>query len=548
MKRKVIIADDEQHICHLIKALIEWEQYGLEVVGFANDGNKAFQMCEECSPDFLITDIRMPGLSGIELIRKLYDAFPDIKVIIITGYSQFSYAQQALKFRVVDYLLKPIQKEELECALQKGLNLIDAEIVRTLENRNLSLKSMQEIKDNLLILILNSKGQPSKLFNRERFLEEYHLKFQGNTWQLLQIECILNREDNTLSLQEFLGEKIRDIVVGEVKNEKIEILTALMDNSFFCLFNGDREILELLKTALIRIKSKLLVLNDVLQKINFTIGLSNIYGNFNDISACINECESCINYKVIKGKNKIIKYKDVPKAELEAIRFIDGNFRKRFMKAIADADSEEMAGEINELVTLLYRYSGKINGDVVLEIYQMLVKLFYKGIQVFDVTDFREFSQENLIPQKQYFYSIAGAFTYLSDIFQLLLKRCVEEKEDQSTRPIRNAQIYIEEHYREAVTLEEIAKHVGLNETYLSSIFKKQMGKSLIDFLTYIRIQHAKELLIDHCRSVNEIAEDVGFNDAKYFTKLQVFPRMNIENYFPEGEERSETVYHFQFY
>ncbi len=519
MKRKVIIADDEQHICHLIKALIEWEQYGLEVVGFANDGNKAFQMCEECSPDFLITDIRMPGLSGIELIRKLYDAFPDIKVIIITGYSQFSYAQQALKFRVVDYLLKPIQKEELECALQKGLNLIDAEIVRTLENRNLSLKSMQEIKDNLLILILNSKGQPSKLFSRERFLEEYHLKFQGNTWQLLQIECILNREDNTLSLQEFLGEKIKDIVVGEVKNEKIEILTALMDNSFFCLFNGDREILELLKTALIRIKSKLLVLNDVLQKINFTIGLSNIYGNFNDIFASINECESCINYKVIKGKNKIIKYKDVPKAELEAIRFIDGNFRKRFMKTIADADSEEMAGEINELVTLLYRYSGKINGDVVLEIYQMLVKLFYKGIQVFDVTDFREFSQENLIPQKQYFYSIAGAFTYLSDIFQLLLKRCVEEKEDQSTRPIRNVQIYIEEHYREAVTLEEIAKHVGLNETYLSSIFKKQMGKSLIDFLTYIRIQHAKELLIDHCRSVNEIAEEVGFNDAKYFTK-----------------------------
>lgn len=304
MKRKVIIADDEQHICHLIKALIEWEQYGLEVVGFANDGNKAFQMCEEFSPDFLITDIRMPGLSGIELIKKLYDAFPDIKVIIITGYSQFSYAQQALKFRVVDYLLKPIQKEELECALQKGLNLIDAEVVRSLENRNLSLKSMQEIKDNLLILILNSKGQPSKLFSRERFLEEYHLKFQGNTWRLLQIECILNREDNTLSLQEFLGEKIKDIVVSEVKNEKIEILTALKDNSFFCLFNGDREILELLKTALIQIKSKLLVLNDVLQKINFTIGLSNIYGNFNDISICINECESCINYKVIKGKNK----------------------------------------------------------------------------------------------------------------------------------------------------------------------------------------------------------------------------------------------------
>ena len=518
-KRKVIIADDEQHICHLIKALIEWEEYGLEVTGFANDGNRAFKMCEEFSPDLLITDIRMPGLSGIDLIKKLYDAFPDIKVIIITGYSQFSYAQQALKYRVVDYLLKPIQKEELESALQKGLNLIDEEAARSLENKNLSLKSMQEIKDNLLTLILNSKGQPSKLFNRERFLEEYHLKFQGNAWQLLQIECILNSEENTLSLQEFLGQKIKDIVVGEVRNEKIEILTTLMDNSFFCLFNGDRDVLEPIKMALIQIKSKLLVLNDVLQKINFTIGISDIYGDFNDISGCINECESCVNYKVIRGKNKIIKFKDVPSAEFGAIHFIDDNFRKRFMKTIADADGEEMAAEINELVTLLYRYSGKINGDVVLEIYQMLVKLFYKGIQVFAITDFKEFTQENLIPQRQYFYSIAGAFTYLSDIFQLLLKRCVEEKEDQNSRPIRNAQIYIEEHYREAVTLEEIAKHVGLNETYLSSIFKKQMGKSLIDFLTYTRVQHAKELLIDHRKSVNEIAEKVGFNDAKYFTK-----------------------------
>lgn len=70
-RRKIIIADDEHHICKLIKALIDWEEYGLEVIGFANDGNRAFAMCEELSPDLLITDIRMPGLSGIELIRRL---------------------------------------------------------------------------------------------------------------------------------------------------------------------------------------------------------------------------------------------------------------------------------------------------------------------------------------------------------------------------------------------------------------------------------------------------------------------------------------------
>lgn len=519
IKRKVIIADDEQHICRLIEALIDWEQYGLKIVGFANDGNKAFQMCEELAPDLLITDIRMPGLSGIDLIKKLYEAFPDIKVIIITGYSQFLYAQQALKYGVVDYLLKPIQKEELENALEKGLDLIDTEIVRNFNNKNLALKSMQEIKDNLLTLILNGRNRSTKFGSGDRFLEEYHLKFHGNAWQLLQIECILNSEENMISLQEFLGQKIKDIVIEELRNDKVEMLTTLMDNSFFCLFNSDRATLEQVKYALNQVRNKLLIVNDILQKINFTIGFSSIYEDVRDIYHCVDECESCINHKIIKGKNKIIKYGDVQKAEYKATYFIDENFRKRFMKIIVDADSEEMSAEMNELVTLLYRYSAKINGNVILEIYQMLIKVFYKGIQVFNISDFREFSQENLISQKQYFYSIAGAFTYLSDIFQLLLKRCVEEKEDQNTRPIRNAQLYIEEHYMESIALEEIAKHVGLNETYLSSIFKKQMGKSLIDFLTYVRIQHAKELLIDHQKSINEIAEAVGFNDAKYFTK-----------------------------
>lgn len=518
-KRKVIIADDEHHICKLIHALVDWKEYGLEVVGFANDGNRAYAMCEELSPDLLITDIRMPGLGGIELIRKLYESFPDIKVIIITGYSQFLYAHQALKYRVVDYLLKPIRKEELEGALMKGLDLIDKETLRAMENRNLALKSMQEIKDNLLTLILNSESQPSKAFNRERFLEEYHLKFSGKAWQLLQIECILSSEENVLTLQEFLGQKIKDIVVDEMKNDRVEMLTTLIDNSFFCLLNGDVYTLEQERGVLNQVRNKLLVVNDILQKINFTIGISNIYEDIHDIFHCVGECRCCIDHKVIKGKNKIIKYGDIPKEELGAVFFIDDAFRKRFLKVIVDADREGMAVEINELVTLLYRYSGRISGTEVLEIYQMLVKLFYKGIQVFNITDFREFSQENLIPQKQYFYSITGAFTYLSDIFQLLLKRCMEEKEDQSTRPVRKAQAYVEEHYMEPVTLEEIARHVGLNETYLSSVFKKQTGKSLIDFLTHTRVRHAKELLIDHHKSINEIAEEVGFNDAKYFTK-----------------------------
>lgn len=519
MKRKVIIADDEQYICRLIGALIDWEACGLEVAGYACDGNTAFQMCAELSPDFLVTDIRMPGLSGIDLIKKLYEAFPKIKVIIITGYSHFSYAHQALRYNVIDYLLKPIQKEELLHALEKGIRLIEKESVPLEEEKNPSLKSMQEIKDNLLTMILRSGGQISNFLKQEHFVEKYLMKFHGKAWQLIQIEFILTSEENTLAVQDFLEDKIKDIVGEEVKQEGIEMVTALVDNSFFFLLNADPDILKQADHVLGQVKNKLLVINDILQKINFTIGVSGICGDFHQIQECVNQCRSCIQYKIMKGKNKIIPYETMPAAEYEASRFIDDNFRKRFLKEIAEADGEAVSMEIDELVTLLYRFSGKIEGGVIFEIYEMLVKMFFKGIQVFDFTDFREFSQENLLQQRVYFYSLSGAFTYLGDIFQMLLGRSFKEKEDQNTRPVRMAQLYVEEHYMQPVALEDIARHVGLNETYLSSIFKKQTGRSLIDFLTFTRVQHAKELLISHDKSINEIAEEVGFNDAKYFTK-----------------------------
>ena len=507
--KKVIIADDEQHICRLINALIDWNAFGLEVSGFAHDGDSAYEMCREKSPDFLITDIRMPGLGGIDLIKKIYETLPDIKVIVITGYSHFSYAHQALRYNVVDYLLKPIQKEELEQALEKGLSMMKKE-ESILKRGNMAMKSMQDIKDNLLTLLLNK---------RDVFLEEYHLKFSGNTWQLLQIDFVLSSDENTPSVQEFLNEKIKNVVVEELKQEKVEILTALVDNNFYCLLNGDRNILEQTDTKIMQVRNKLLVINDILQKINFTIGISSFCGKINQVHDCVNECHTCINQKIVKGKNKIIRYDSIPVIEQEASFFVDENFRKTFLKLIAEGDGEEISAQINELSTLLYRYSGKIDGNVVLEVYDMLVKMFFKAIQVFNFKDFQEFTQDNLLAHSHCFYSISGAFAYLGDVFLLLLGRSKAEKEDKNTRPIRNAQLYIEEHYMEQITLEEIAKHVGLNETYLSSIFKKQVGKSLIDFLTYTRIQRAKELLLNREKSINEIAEEVGFNDAKYFTK-----------------------------
>lgn len=106
---KVLIADDEKKVCRLIVNLVDWEQLGFEIVGIVNDGISAYKFIQETPVDVMITDIRMPGYDGMELIQKAKVLYPDMHIVIISGYSQFDYAQNAIRYGVEDYLLKPLR-------------------------------------------------------------------------------------------------------------------------------------------------------------------------------------------------------------------------------------------------------------------------------------------------------------------------------------------------------------------------------------------------------------------------------------------------------
>ena len=119
MGMKVIIVDDEKKICQLIQFLVDWEKMGLEVAGVAYNGIDALRLVEELEPAIIITDIKMPGCDGLELIQQVQQRKQDIHFIIISGYQDFEYARKAIRYGVRDYLSKPVQKDELEETLQR---------------------------------------------------------------------------------------------------------------------------------------------------------------------------------------------------------------------------------------------------------------------------------------------------------------------------------------------------------------------------------------------------------------------------------------------
>lgn len=156
---KVVLADDEKKILLLLQKLIDWERLGYEIVGTANDGLRALELVRELHPDLLITDVRMPGCSGIELIQQAKELQPDLHFIIISGYRQFEYAQNALKYGVEDYLLKPLKKEELTGILMRLSDKLGEEAALEFQ-----LKRSKERQQDLLMESLGNAAEHQQPF------------------------------------------------------------------------------------------------------------------------------------------------------------------------------------------------------------------------------------------------------------------------------------------------------------------------------------------------------------------------------------------------
>lgn len=184
---KVLIADDELRICELIFRLIDWESLGMSVIAVAHDGRETIKIIKNEMPDIVITDIRMPGYNGVDVIRIGKEYNSDIQFIIISGYSQFDYAQNAIHYGVSDYLLKPVKAEELTKALLRIKNRIDknnqmySQVKKawTLEQQNRRL-----YREQLIMEIAHGKGFDVLTKDMNTLNEQYKYEFIPGFLQL----------------------------------------------------------------------------------------------------------------------------------------------------------------------------------------------------------------------------------------------------------------------------------------------------------------------------------------------------------------------------
>ncbi len=507
---KVMIADDEERICQLIEALIDWESLHMEVAGIAHNGLEACEMVKQIKPDILITDIRMPGCNGLDLIENVKKSVEDLQVVIISGYAQFAYAQTAIKFGVGDYLLKPINKVELASTLQKFKERIEERLQLKEEQLWIQHKSEADIRlfrANLMDRLLEQRVWIPSM---EILQEEYYLHVQAGIFQGFVVKIDASGELGQAGIYIIL-EKAQTLLENSLKSRCTEIVVGLKGSRCIGFINyadgQTEEIRRLFRGCLHQLESE----KGIFGPVTFTAALGNTTKDIAKLQDTVGQADVIIEERLLKGTGKLLERMPAGSAVHE--QNILEKYLRQIVQAIEVMSVEEAAQAMAQMSQRMLAVRD-IKGYEVRELVYSAAGLFLSQVEVKNRAEELKLFEEQC--------SLCGSMEQLMERLAALQNRYVEQmrlrREADTVRPVRMAKQYIQNHYSEPITQEEVSSAVGLSAAYFSALFKKVEGEGFAKYLINVRMEQAKVLLRETNTPVSKICQQVGYNDLKHFT------------------------------
>ncbi len=514
---RVIIADDETRICKLIINLINWDELGMQIVGVADNGIDALSLVERENPDIVITDIRMPGYDGLEMIEKAKNINEKLEFIIISGYEEFAYAQKAMEYGVKDYLCKPINKNSLLKALRRVNDSLK------IKNRQSSLekeyqtikKDIRKIRASFVKNLILFKADGFKECSCEEINQNHYFHFREGIFRVVSIKIDGSSKANQNS-DEIIA-KMAGTMQTSLPELTYDAEIIHTNSNLYVLINygpDEKEKIESVFTKILNESKDRLTTFGLM----ITIGYGEEVEDLKKITASIESAKRAIDDRILKGTGQIITFSKTKSGGIyNEDRFYE--LTKKFIKAVELVDTEEIKKVINTFKEELRHES--ICGSELKRLVREIGNTYYltmrnNKIKIHDA--FEEQTQlEKTIDNS---YSMELLFQELVKHITLSLSKLAEDKTQKNLGQIRQAKIYIEENYMKNITLEDLGSYLGFNSSYFSSLFKKETGVSFVEYLSKIRIEKAKELLKEPGLRIQDVCLMVGYNDVKYFTKL----------------------------
>ncbi|WP_342561111.1 response regulator [Paenibacillus sp. FSL R7-0345] len=507
----MVIIDDIPAVVEGIANDMPWSDYSIQVVGTAYNGLDGLKLIEQLNPDIIVTDIRMPKLSGIEMIER--SKRTGAKLIFISGYSDFSYAQQVVKLGGFDYILKPFTPMQLVEVICKAKAQWDEENKRQDHLQQVERKlreSMPLLKQEYLNLLVRYTSRPEKVRERWDFL---NVEMDDQDYAVLAVE--IDRYSNSASA---VGEvEVLHFAMHNILHETITASTAAVvfrdgPDRFICLVN-DRKGCDILSIAE-QCRENI----ERYSRATVSIGVGNTVRDIIELPLSYQQAMNALSYNFYSGGNSVFAYPDY------------GVNSDVYIKFSSDQERELIyvirSGAVERLELVLDNIFTEWMEGLVLPAPEK-VKVFCTEMML-NIRNALHEEQE--LEDHRFFDKKMEEMTYNSDsirtlrgiVGELCHRYCQEigSKQKASAHEVINESIqYIREHLELNESVADYARQVHLSTSYYSNLFKKVTGQSVLQFVVNEKMEKAKCLLIQGI-SLNEVAAAVGYDERSYFSDV----------------------------
>lgn len=514
---RIFIADDNELVREALKSSIQWETLNCEFGGEAVNGIQALELIQKNKPDIILLDIKMPGLTGMEVIAKLHNEGFEGLFIMITAYNDFSFMRQGMQMGVFDYILKPVADKELYNVLDRAVKnlaehkeeeLITQQYKEKSEIYEEELKKASEaLEEKLLVDSVNgSKDSAEKLFTLLKGKHRFH------DFSLM----LIVPEDDAIgeSIDEFICQQ-SEIVKECARAFHIYIKGVWIKEGYLLLLSFQQTMFSKeYNVQTIRIAEYICKKNEAAAK-QVYITISQSSSSFDKLNRLFAQLLFCKNSRFFLENKKIIHHDSLHSRSVNA-EYI----KMRKLENLYQACRERQTSIIECMTDFLNQLSSDEIYDIDyiknILIQAAIMMLYIQKENIGGESSF--YDTEDVVSELSEMNSLQNAFQWMMDFAEKIEKN--GDIRNQLSLQTKKILDYLNEHYAEQISLQDVADYMSVSGTHVSRLLKNDIGETFITLLNKIRVKESMRLLKSGNYKVYEIAEMVGYSNYAYFYQI----------------------------
>ena len=504
---KLVIVEDEQDVRNRLTSMIEKSGCNFEIIAEYETGIDAYDGIISDNPDLILTDIKIPYINGIELSKRIREVYPLVRIIIVSGYSEFDFAKEAANLGVIGFISKPVTLESFRSILQKAEASLDNEFLTV---SNLSRLSAF-YQDNLPII---RENELYRLSNMSHVTSTFEHRLRGNNISL-DYPCFAMCVFDFDELPEGDAERY-DIVFSSIRKSIGDELKSICDYDVFnrhdnlCLILKFRAMPDI--QGLGRRVERIIARVSRFSDISVSAGISSVYQNDKNFSSMVKEAMRALEYRSVIGGGKVFFFGNTH--SLSPKLSIDDDMIKELGYILHSQTTEDCLQRID-----LIRNNVNNAGGSHYYAATCILNILFRGCD--DLEELHNCSGDLDTLYRRLFEIKTDdeIYDYLMELVKLVkqLNDCVIV--DNVERNLRLVTSYMQTHFCDPdISFEALAKELGFSVSYISALLKKRLNTSFVKMLTELRMEKAKELLLNPTLKIIDIAEQLGYNDSYYFS------------------------------